>query len=196
MNQGPSGYRTFLWFIAVVGPLVAVLLCYEFLYRYPIWAMRAFRVPSASMCPTICSGERIFVEMQYGRPYLPKRDDVVMLDYGADHALFLKRIIGLPGDVVAAGPRDTMLVNGKPWQAPPACAKSLLVESNGDRSAYSGFEETQVQPGQLFVVGDNLSNSFDSRVAQFEPVTPAKIIGRPLMIYWSRERARIGCPVR
>jgi len=148
------------------------------------------------MCPTICSEERILVEMQVGMPYIPKRGDVVAIDYGVDHAILTKRVVGLPGDVVSLGPDDNLLVNGKPWQAPPVCAKSLLNKSSDDHSPYRDFKETHVQPGRLFVIGDNFFDSFDSRFAQFEPVTPDQVIGKPFMIYWSPERARIGCPVR
>jgi signal peptidase I len=60
---------------------------------------------------------------------------------------------------------------------------------------YSHFKETHVSENQLFVIGDNLPNSFDSRVDRFEPVTTDKVIGRPVLIYWSTDSSRIGCPI-
>jgi signal peptidase I len=56
--------------------------------------------------------------MQNGAVYLPKRGDVIVFEYGPDRANFIKRLIGLPGDLVAAGPQDSILVNGRPWSTP------------------------------------------------------------------------------
>lgn len=196
MSGAPSQYRVWIYLIALAGFLLVLLFAYEFFYRYPIWTLRAFRVPSKSMCPTICSGERILVHVQNGIAYIPHRGDVIAFRYQPD-AIFLKRVIGLPGDVVAPGPNDTILVNGQPWQPPPVCAKSLLAnDSNHVTVQYSTFKETRVPPNQLFVIGDNLTNSFDSRIGTFEPVTTDKIIGLPVLIYWSPESSRIGCPIR
>lgn len=197
MNRGSSKYRIWIYLMAVAGAIVAVLFCYQFMFRFPIWTLRAFKVPSRSMCPTICSGERIVVQIQNEKSYIPKRCDVIAFDYGADRSKFIKRVIGLPGDVVAPGPNDTILVNGQPWQPPPICAKSLLpAEPNRDNSAYSGFRETHVPPGEVFVIGDNLYDSLDSRIDQFEHVTIDKIFGKPVMIYWSPDSARIGCSIK
>jgi signal peptidase I len=92
------------------------------------------------MCPTICNGERIFVEMQGGQPYTPKRGDVTVFEYGLESVNSIKRVIGLPGDIVAPGPHDAILVNGRPWQGPLICGKSLLpADTPHDSSAYLRF---------------------------------------------------------
>jgi hypothetical protein len=48
----------------------------------------------------------------------------------------------------------------------------------------------------LFVVGDNLTNSFDSRHPQFGQVSIADVRGHPFYIYWSAEPSRFGCAIR
>jgi signal peptidase I len=63
-------------------------------------------------------------------------------------------------------------------------------------SASVSFRSTKVPSGQLFVIGDNLNNSFDSRINQFGSVTVGQVIGKAVLIYWSPESARIGCPVQ
>jgi signal peptidase I len=179
--------------MAAAGAIIAVLFCYQFMLRFPIWTLRAFKISSDSMCPTVCRGERAFVEMQYGRPYVPKRDEVIVLDYGTEHALFIKRVLGLAGDVIANGPGDTILVNGQAWQPAAVCGKSL---SSADDSSPVSFPETKVPQGQIFVIGDNLNHSLDSRIGQFQPVTLSQVVGKARMIYWSPESARIGCPIK
>jgi signal peptidase I len=196
MNDTPSKYRTWIFLLVAAGFVLAGAFVYEFFYRYPIWTLRAFVARSSSMCPAICDGERILVEMRGEEPYVPKRDDVIVFKYGQDQANFIKRVIGVPGDIVGPGPGNTILVNGHAWQAPPICAKSLLPTNKGDDSPPLAFKETRVPPGQVFVIGDNLNNSFDSRIAQFNPVTLDKVRGRPVMIYWSSESSRIGCPIQ
>jgi signal peptidase I len=159
VKNAPSNYRTFLYIISSFGLVVAAVFAYEFFYRYPIWTLRAFRVPSSSMCPTICSGERVLAQMQYGKVYVPKRGDVILFQYGPDHVLFIKRIIGLPGDAVAAGPANKILVNDSAWQPPPVCGRSLSLPDN---SSAVSFATRKVPTGQVFVIGDNLNNSLDS----------------------------------
>jgi len=197
MSEAPSKYRTWLLLLVGAGLVVAGLFAYEFFYRYPIWTLHAFVIPSSSVCPTVCKGERILVEMRGEEPYVPKRDDVVVFEHGPDQLNYIKRVIGIPGDIVAPGSGNTILVNGSPWQPPPGCGKSLLsVEKVGDNAAPVDFKEIRVPPGQIFVIGDNLNNSFDSRIEHFDPVTLDKVRGRPVMIYWSSESSRFGCPIR
>jgi hypothetical protein len=51
----------------------------------------------------------------------------------------------------------------------------------------------RVQEGTFFVVGDNLDQSFDSRVPEFGNVTLDMLRGKPLYFYWSPGRSRIAC---
>lgn len=187
-----STFRIFLYIAVSIGALLACLFAYEFLYAHPIWGLRAFNVRSGSMCPTVCQGERVFADMNFGVSYTPVRNDVVVLLYGQDQVLFVKRVIGLPGDTISPGPGKTILVNGRPWQPPAVCGKSLLPPENIPASV---FPSTKVQDDQLFVIGDNVTHSLDSRFTQFEPVHLGQIVGKAALIYWSPESSRIGCAI-
>jgi Signal peptidase, peptidase S26 len=63
----------------------------------------AFKVPSASMCPTICSGERIVADLGAYRSKSPERGALVLLQHRFSPALCIKRVVGLPGDIVGPG---------------------------------------------------------------------------------------------
>jgi signal peptidase I len=153
----------------------------------------AFKVPSSSMCPTICPGERVVADMAAYRHQSPQRGDLVILGGESFPALFLKRVIGTPGDLVEPGPDGRILVNGKPLILPTVCGKPFQANDPGD---YPIFDPTKVPEGALFVIGDNLANSFDSRISQFPRVVPDSVRGKPVYLYWSTGHSRIGCPTR
>jgi signal peptidase I len=182
----------------IVYPLVAVVLVLAALYPsyddFKRWSsFAAFKVPSASMCPTICLGERIVADMGAYKSASPQHGDLVLLKHKSA-ALFIKRIIGIPGDVVAPGPDGTILINGKLLIPPEVCGSPI--QQRAAPADYSMFESTKVPEGMFFVIGDNLGNSFDSRIAEFGPVTSDMIRGKPLFLYWSPGHSRIACPTR
>ncbi len=158
---------------------------------------RAFKVSSASMCPTICEGERIVADMDAYLKSSPQRGDVIMLDFHSEHgALFIKRVVGIPGDIVSE--RDgALLVNGKAMREnglPQVCEKPK--DESLTRGEEPRFDPVHVPASSFFVIGDNSSNSYDSRIPGFGLATPHQIKGRPLHIYWSTEKSRIGCAIR
>lgn len=154
--------------------------------------LKGFRVPSDSMCPTICLNERMIADMNAFVSNAPKRGDMVLIARPGQSALFVKRLVGLPGDTVSRR-GDEILVNGQPVEFPAACGvpvRHVPIESEID------FSMKVVSRGEFFVVGDNLPNSFDSRLPEFGPVKPDQIRGRPLFLYWSPGHSRIGCAIR
>jgi len=158
---------------------------------------RAFKVSSASMCPTICEGERIVVDMDAFLRSTPQRGDVILLDFHSAHGpLFIKRVVGVAGDIVSEK-NGTILVNGRPLKElglPQVCG-----DLKSERQTWGEeprFDPVSVPASSFFVIGDNSSNSHDSRIPGFGLATPDQIKGRPLHIYWSTEKSRIGCTVR
>lgn len=154
----------------------------------------AFKASSRSMCPTICVGDRIVVDTNAYRFGDLQRGDVVALKHPSSAGPFLKRIIGLPGDIVAPGSHAGVLVNGQTFVPPLPCAMPSW--SSVEPFDYADFHLTKVPEGTYFVIGDNFGDSFDSRVVQFGPVTREMILGKPLYLYWSPTHSRIGCAIR
>jgi signal peptidase I len=174
------------------GAVVALLLVF-FVAKFFFWArcfdLHAFRVPSASMCPAICEDERVIAGMDAFNARVPGRGDVILFERDEDNTRFIKRIIAVGGDTVAPGPSNTILINNKPLILPTPC---------GENNAYAHleaegppFKPVKVPKGSLFVIGDNLDNSYDSRF--FGLVSLDKVRGKVLLIYWSPNRSRIGC---
>jgi signal peptidase I len=130
------------------------------------------------MCPTICRGERIVADRNAYKTALPQRGDVVMVQHQLFNELVVKRVIGVPGDIVESGPQNTIKVNGAPLK-PPEIRRINLREKNISDNGPS-FPPTTVPEGSLFLIGDNLGNSLDSRFPQFGLVPFDEIRGRPL----------------
>ncbi len=153
-----------------------------------------FKVPSASMCPTICIGERIAADMHAYKSKAPLRGDLVLIKHPSSDALFIKRVIAIAGDTVTPGPNGSIIVNRHSFDPPAPCGKPI--SATKESADYSIFHSIIVPAGSLFVVGDNLSNSFDSRIPEFGPATPDMVRGKPLFLYWSPSISRIGCSLR
>jgi signal peptidase I len=154
----------------------------------------AFRVASGSMCPTICQGERVVANRNAYQSTEPEHGDVILVKHASSEGPFLKRIIGLPGDVITQGPEGTVLVNGTAFHPPAPCGRLVWKGPSPPTCPMCGT--VVVEPGEYFVVGDDLTNSFDSRYKEFGPVTREMLVGKVLFIAWSASWSRIGCTVK
>jgi len=156
------------------------------------FVVQAFKIPSASMYPTLQTGDHILVsKMTYGLrlPLVgtrlvslgePQRGDVVVFVYPVDASKdFIKRVVAVAGDVVEIDGKR-VLVNGGLWDDPHGYFDGTARTTNGLRDNYG---PAVVPPGHVFVMGDNRDRSFDSRFWGFVAVNDIK--GKALLIYWS-----------
>jgi signal peptidase I len=149
---------------------------------------RAYKISSASMCPTICEGERVVAAADAYKLHSPERGDLIVFDFEHSGTIFPKRVIGVAGDVVSPGPANSILVNGVPLKIPAPCRSQHFGGSSADLPS---FKTVKIQEGSLFVVGDNLGNSYDSRF--FDPIPLDEVRGQLKFVYWSTNSSRIGC---
>jgi signal peptidase I len=146
------------------------------------------------MCPALCSNERIIAGMDAfdGRP--PERGEVILFAHKTTSAVLVKRVVAVGGDTVAPGPNGTVLVNGNALKLPGICG-----EQTRDTSTFielPTFEMQEIPKDSLFVIGDNLNHSLDSRYASFGLVRRDHVWGKALLIYWSSRSSRIGCRIQ
>jgi signal peptidase I len=181
--------------------LALVLILRSFLFE-------PFQIPSGSMLPTLKVGDYILVnKFHYGLrlPVLntkflplatPERGDVVVFKYPEQPSInYIKRVVGLPGDVVTY--RDKVIyINGEPQaqtllaQLPPRNPEQLLIrETLGDveHEIYRDVGRPTlnarwtVPEGHYFVMGDNRDNSNDSRYWGFVP--DELLVGRAVAVW-------------
>ncbi len=177
------------------------------------FVVEPFRIPSASMMPTLLIGDFILVnKYDYGLrwPVLntvalenrtPERGDIIVFRYPEDPSIpFIKRVVGLPGDLITY--RDkTLFINGTRIEQYPQgeyaargagkmmMGANLLLEKLDtveheileDPRRASHNVRTVVPDGHYFVLGDNRDNSKDSRYWGYVP--DEYLIGRAFMIW-------------
>lgn len=164
-----------------------------------------FRIPSGSMNPTLLDGDFIFVtKYSYGlrlpvtetkiiETGSPERGDVIVFRKPQDVSInFIKRVVGLPGDVIRFQ-QHRLTINGELVQleAHPRAdaAEQRYLEKLGGRlheiqimnGRSTGDGEYVVPEGHFFVMGDNRDNSSDSRVIGFIPET--HLVGEAVRIW-------------
>ena len=132
-------------------------------------------IPSGSMEPTIMTGDRIFGNRLAYTNEDPVRGDIVIFKYPDDERqLFIKRVIGEPGDVVWI--KDGLIyINGSDE---PLDEPYVKVTPMGDFGPYTVPEDC------YFMMGDNRNNSADSRYWHNTYVHKSKILGKAWVRYY------------
>lgn len=145
-----------------------------------------FRIPSASMAPAVLQGDLLFADKRYNRAGwagIPggqtssiARGDIAIFTYPNDRTLkYIKRIIALPGDKVK-------IQNGEVQVNGVLLAAALPSAQATDKPAANELDIT-VAAGQVFVMGDNRSNSKDSR--DFGSVPMQDVVGKARQVWFS-----------
>ncbi len=196
----PSSWsRSFLHFIREF-PLL-LLLAFGLAALLKTFVFQAFYIPSGSMEPTLAVGDRVIVLKFIYRFREPRRGEIIVftgrtgvvpssrsafrrvVEFFAEglgfpppgERDFIKRVIGLPGDVVEVR-EGSVFVNGSPLEEP------YVVYRDG-----SSFGPVTVPQGQYFVMGDNRPNSSDSR-GLLGMISSSQILGEAVVRIWPPSR--------
>lgn len=165
---------------------------------------QAFYIPSVSMVPQLRVNDRVVVSKLAYRLHAPRRGDIVVFsappqeqalvtgggnpvgralqrigrDLGVAESSteLVKRVIGLPGEMVA-GRNGAVYINGERLEEPYLAAGTFT----------SDFGPILVPPGDLWVMGDNRTDSSDSRV--FGPIPISTVVGRAIWRVWPIDHA-------
>jgi signal peptidase I len=174
----PIGWRG--WAIIVV---IAVAGYYgEKLSAFSI--CRVYSIPTDSMSPTIRKGDHVFCQLPAYGSISPPRGEIVVFPHeetSGQNALFEKRLIGLPGDILKI--KDGVLtVNGTPYNYPGQSANYTAAMPDYPGATLLEGEAFTVPKGQIYVLGDNSSRSLDSRY--WGPIPLSSVKGKITVILW------------
>ena len=158
------------------------------------FVIQAFKIPSGSMIPTLKIGDHILVnKFIYGTklPFTdriiiplkrPNRGDIIVFKFPDDEKKdFIKRVIGLPGDLVEIKGKK-VYINGSPIDDSYAVHSDPMLYPSGIQPR-DNFGPLTVPQDSYFVMGDNRDFSLDSRYWGFVKLN--KIKGKAFIIYWS-----------
>ena len=196
----PRGVRVTLdWILTIAGAILIVL-------ALKMWVVNPYRIPSSSMEPTLncakgqanpgCLGnssDRVLacrICLDFGPP---SRGDIVVFNTPSEAALkcgeggtFVKRVIGLPGETVHEDSKGYILIK-KPGSPDFEKLKEPYLPKQNRLQDSQHFGQTwTVPPNSYFMMGDNRSQSCDSRT--WGSVPRDKLIGTVFFVYWPPDR--------
>jgi signal peptidase I len=154
------------------------------------YVAQMFFIPSGSMLPTLQIGDRIVVDkLSYDLGSVHRGDIVVFgkpqLEQ-ADYTDLVKRVIGLPGDVISASD-GRIDINGRPLAEPWLPNPLPPTYPSPVPQAFSLQHPYRVPPGEYYVMGDNRTDSEDSRY--FGPIPGSLIVGKMALRVWPLDDA-------
>ena len=133
------------------------------------------KIPSESMEDTIMTGDRIFGNRLAYINKDPQRFDIVIFKYPDDETqLFIKRVIGLPGETVEIGD-GKVYIDG---------SETPLDDSFTPEPPQGDWGPEVVPEGSYFMLGDNRNRSKDSRFWTNTFVKKEKILGKAVLRYF------------
>lgn len=187
----------------------AIIIAMILAFTIRVFFVQAFKIPSGSMIPSLQIGDHILVnKMAYGIQLpqdcefdisfppmtcystnlliefdSPDHGDVIVFRYPEDEEKdFIKRIVGLPGDIIKIR-NKVIYVNGKQLDDHPWTQRIDPGILDGRITPRDNLDPITVPPDSYFVMGDNRDQSLDSRFWGY--VQKHKIKGRAFLVYWS-----------
>lgn len=152
------------WIFPVLIAIIFVYLVHNFVF-YKV------KIPSESMFPALTTGDKLIVTRVYNYKKI-KRGDILVFNFKDSREdknskdLLIKRVIGLPEDKIDINNNGEVFVNGEKIDEP-------YIKNHDNRSG--SFE---VPKGKYFFLGDNRSNSYDSRFWDDPYIDESEIKGK------------------
>lgn len=160
------------WTRDLMVSVVLAILVILFLYQ-PV------KVEGTSMMPSLIDQERIFINKfvyRFGMGDIRRGDLVVFWYPGDPSKSYIKRVIGLPGDMVEVDD-GAVIVNGQTLE------EDYVPEQYRDRSYMAPYK---VGNDEYFVMGDHRNSSNDSR--SWGGVPKNNIYGKAVFVYWPLDK--------
>jgi signal peptidase I len=159
-----------VWRLVVGESLQVIIPAMILALMVHLFLAQATVVYGQSMEPNLYEHERLIIDKLTYRLRAPQRNDIIVLDLPHMEELLVKRIIGLPGEVIEIR-HGQVYINGEPAEEP-------FPHDLGFQSSPA----VRLGPLTYYVLGDNRENSNDSRA--FGPVRRENILGRVWLRYW------------
>ena len=185
------------WYATWYGVLAVLVVAITVYVGCRMLVFDWYRTPSAAMLPTLRVNDVFFVSKLAYRGALPDRGDLIVFR-GPDGVTSVKRVIGLPGEVVVYDRLTKQVtINGDAAELEmlgeyPGYPHGELARETIGRRSHSLLlirdvarlgGTYDVPHGQYFVLGDNRDSSRDSRYAEFGFVPREAVFGKVISIW-------------
>lgn len=176
------------WMVCLTAACIhfSIICVVIFCFGLPV---KLYRVPTQSMTPTLKIGDYFLIDRAIDKLKKLQRGDVVVFASPTNPDIdYVKRVVGLPGEVVEVV-RNHVYIQGTQQPEP------YLSKKHPPPSFYGlvRYGPLKVPEDSVYVLGDNRSYSVDSR--HYKTIDFDKIFGKALYIVWAKDRKRIGNPV-
>lgn len=170
---------------AVFDFLQGIVVFLAILVMIYLFVMSPQEINGASMEPNFHDGEYILTNKVIYKLKDPRRGDVVIFKSPRNKDVdYIKRILGLPGDIVMLK-ENAFYINGQKLE------ESYIPDGTSifGGSYLAENSEIMVPDGYYFLVGDNRPHSSDSR--EFGPIPTRDFIGKAILRYWPFDKVEM-----
>ncbi len=172
------------WLVVVVVALGAALLIRVFVFQQ-------FYISGPSMQTTLFNDNRVLVNKLSYHLHGIHHGDVVVFDRvttsagAVNHDDLIKRVIALEGDTIEIK-KCVVYLNGEALKENYLNKDDLAQQDLSSRCRVINMEKKTIPENQIFVMGDNRPESYDSRM--FGPIDEDLVVGRAFMVVWPLNR--------
>lgn len=167
--------------VSIVGEYVVIFaIAYLLAFVLQNFLFGSFEIKQHSMEPTLYEYDRVFINRLTYKFTSPKRGDIIILvDPSGSKDDFVKRIIGLPGEIITLKNGETY-INYKKLDE-PYVKSDIPPDNNGP---------LRIPEGKYFVMGDNRPVSMDSRNDRVGTIPREGILGKVVVLWWPPAHTR------
>lgn len=167
----------------IVSTLVTFVIVFLAVMGIHRWVVQPFVVDGRSMDYTLQDGERLFMN----KLAQVDRFDVIVMNSPNHDKLYIKRVIGMPGDTIEVKDNQ-LIINGQTMDEPYLAEKQAETIGNftDDFKLSDITGQASIPEGYVFVMGDNRQNSHDGRNFGITPLED--IIGQANLIFWPLDK--------
>lgn len=180
--------KGYIYLLIILFMLGSYIISKDFIANFASKTLRfsAYQMSTGSMEPTLLIGDYIIADFKYFKKNEPQEGDLVIFQYPKDPAkVFINRVIALEGEKIEIKDKQ-VFINDEAIPESYKVHKGINIYD----AIMDNFGPELVPSDHCFVLGDNRDNSYDSRYWGFLPMSNIK--GRPLYIYWAKDKKRIG----
>lgn len=173
--------REFLEWFSVIGVALTVAIVIR------VFLLQQFYISGPSMETTMFSDNRVLVNKLAYRIGEIDRGDVIVFDRAIpngneiQHDDLIKRVIALGGETISIS-KCVVFIDGVELAEPYLPKRDTEMTVPADRCSTVDMEPIKIEPDEIFLMGDNRPQSFDSRM--FGPIKKDLVIGQAFVLIW------------